>query len=655
MSANGISQAAATNGHGQSTETSLQNDKSMPIAIIGMACRFPGEATNVENFWNMLTSKRDAWTEVPKERFNVDAFYHPDPDRNGSVSAILIVIQPRELQLTFDMKFNSRGGYFLSQDISAFDAQFFSISPAEAKSMDPQQRILLETVYDAMENAGLPLETVMGSETSCYIANVSRDYYDILARDPETLPVYQSTGNGASIISNRVSYFYNLKGPSMTLDSACSSSLVAIHLACQSIQSGESKQAIVGATNMVIAPDLNIGLSNLHFLSPDARCYSFDSRSNGYVRGEGIGAVILKPLEQALTDNDLIRAVIRGSSCNQDGRTAGITLPSQSAQEALITKAYDVAGCDPAVTTYFEAHGTGTKVGDPIETGAIGATMGPHRTPGEDGNLYIGSVKPNIGHLEAASGLAGLIKTVLSLEKGVIAPNILYENPNARIDFQGWRIKVPTSVVPWPVQGLRRASVNSFGYGGTNAHVILDDALHYLQARKLRGLHNTASKPLLQENIGRESAVGDQYHHTNDRRDRVFVWTGQEEGAVKSLCASYAQYCASIKPEDAEAFLDSLAHTLWERRSRLQWTTSVVANSTESLVQALQSDTLVAARRSNGAVKIGFVFTGQGAQWWGMGRELISAYQTFRQTLVDADQAVKGFGADWSLIGNVFW
>ncbi|KAK7754515.1 Type I Iterative PKS [Diatrype stigma] len=434
------------------SEGNSGSNEAMPIAIVGIGCRLPGGASSGEKFWDLLMKKQSARSETPPDRYNVDGFYHPDGEKNGTI--------------------NVRGGHYLEEDISAFDARFFSISPAEALSMDPMQRMLLEVVYEATENAGIPIASLSGTETGCYVGCFTNDYDQIAKRDPEVLPKYHAVGTGPSILSNRVSFCFNLQGPSMTIDTACSSSLVAVHLACQSLRTGESKTAIVGATNAILNPDMNIGMTNLHFLSPDSVCHAFDSRANGYARGEGMVAVILKPLNEAIRNGDTIRAVIRGSALNSNGRNTGITLPSREAQARLIRSAYAQAGasCDPAMTTYCEAHGTGTPAGDPVECGAIGDALGVHRPDGEDGKLFVGSVKTNIGHLEGSSGLAGLIKAALSVEKGVIAPNIWFEKGNPEIDFDGWKIRVPTEAIPWPVDGLRRASVNGFGYGGTNSH-----------------------------------------------------------------------------------------------------------------------------------------------------------------------------------------
>ncbi|KAL2008035.1 hypothetical protein VTN00DRAFT_8017 [Thermoascus crustaceus] len=619
----------------------LARDKSMPIAIVGMACRLPGDAVNPDKLWDMCARKQSAWSEVPKDRFNIDAFYHPNADRNGCI--------------------NNRGGYFLKEDIAAFDASFFSISPAEAKSMDPQQRILLESVYEALENAGIPIEQIAGTNTSCFVGCFSRDYYELLGRDPETAPLYFATGNGSAILSNRVSHFYDLKGASVTLDTACSSSLVALHLACQSLRNGESNTSIVGATNLVFSPDIMIAMSNLHFFSPDSRCYTFDARGNGYSRGEGVAAIILKPLKDALRDNDTIRAVIRGTVCNQDGRTAGIMLPSKEAQEALIHKAYAESGCDPAVVGYFEAHGTGTQAGDPTEAGAIGATLGQYRPEGEEGKLFVGSVKTNIGHLEGSSGLASVIRTVMGLERGAIAPNLGFENPNERIDFDGWRIRVPTELVPWPLPGLRRASVNSFGYGGTNAHAILDDAYHYLESRHLRGSHRTSPVPLLLNiphisngNISpavwpsEKRLVND--HSVSMKRNRIFIWSAHEEEVAKANVQKYAEQLGLREEHKEEEFLNDLAYTLCERRSYFPWTCFVIADSQGDLVQKLQNTRQKPIKKESHPPRLGFVFTGQGAQWWAMGRELLTTYPTFLRTIQEADKVIKSFGGFWSIL-----
>ncbi|KFY82216.1 hypothetical protein V498_08637, partial [Pseudogymnoascus sp. VKM F-4517 (FW-2822)] len=620
-------------------------DKCMPIAIVGMGCRFPQEATSPEKLWEMLYNKRHARTEVPKDRFNAEAFYHPDADRSGSM--------------------NLKGGHYLKEDIATFDARFFSISPAEAKSMDPMQRILLEVVYEAMENAGITLADLDGSDTGCYVGCFTDDYDGLLKRDMELSPKYHSVGIVPAILSNRISFCFNLKGPSLTVDTACSSSLVAVHLACQSLRAGESRVAIVGATNALINPEVHVGMSNMHFLSPDSTCFTFDERANGYARGEGMAALILKPLDAALRDGDTIRAVIRGTASNQDGKTAGMTLPSKEAQAELIQTAYEAAGCDPAATGYFEAHGTGTAAGDPIEASAIGATLGKFRGPGEEGKLFVGSVKTNIGHLEGASGLAGLIKAVLSLERGVVLPNLWFENGNPAIDFEGWRIRVPTEPTAWPTEGLRRASINSFGFGGTNCHAILDDAYHYLQSRGLKGNHTTSPRSMLGEGMQRPLLLGQggkiveeeeeailSYTTSVLARPRIFKVSANEEKLAVTLARNFAEHLATIPTNTIDtdtAYLDNLAYTLHTRRTTLPWTVAVVASSIPELATKLAADGIKPTRRAAETPKLGFVFTGQGAQWAGMGRELLS-YPVFKAVVSKADGILASLGAPWSLL-----
>ncbi|EEY15605.1 lovastatin nonaketide synthase [Verticillium alfalfae VaMs.102] len=465
-----------------------------PIAIIGMDLKFPGDATDAESFWDMLMEGRSALREIPTDRFNVSAFYHPDPERAGSL--------------------NVTKGHFLNGDIAAFDAPFFSITPAEAAGMDPQQRGLLESTYRALENAGQPLEKVTGSKTGVFVGCFTREYEAIMFKETETQQRYFATGTGTTMLANRLSYFYDLRGPSVSLDTACSSSLVACHLACASLRSGECDTALAAGCNLFYNPDTIIPLTALGFLSPDGRCYSFDSRANGYSRGEGFGMVVLKRLSDALRDGDTVRAVIRGSASNQDGRSPGITQPTRQAQVDLIRAAYDAAGLDLTRTRFFEAHGTGTPVGDPIEASAISGAFSEHRSAAEP--MVVGAVKTNIGHLEGSAGIAGLIKTVLVLEHGVVPPNTWFEKPNPKIPVDEWHLRFPTKPLLWPGEGLRRASVNAFGYGGSNAHVVLDDALHYLQEHGLRGRHHTAKKATLKKALTNgHAANGVNGHGTN--------------------------------------------------------------------------------------------------------------------------------------------
>lgn len=516
-------------------------------------------------------------------------------------------------------------------------------------AMDPMQRLLLEVTYEAFENSGLPLSKVSGSKTSCYVGCFTKDYEEMQRRDMELAPKYQSTGASQTMLSNRLSYFFNLKGPSVSLDTACSSGLVAVHLACQSLQTGESTMAVAGGSNLILSPDIQIEMCDMHFLSPDSISHAFDARANGYARGEGVGAIILKPLDLALRDNDPIRAVIRGTAASSDGRTPGITMPSKDAQIDLIRSAYLSAGLDVDDTGYFEAHGTGTAAGDPIETGAIGEVFAASRTRhhaegiNEAASLLVGSIKTNIGHLEGASGIAGIIKATLSVEKGMIAPNLWFERGNPDIDFEKWRIEVPTEPKDWPSHGLRRASINSFGYGGTNAHVILDDAYHVLQ-------HLDRSIGRTRADSGFVSPVSPGLNHSfvTASRPRVFLQSANDEKSLIRMGQDLASYLQEQAVFNEEELLDNLAYTLSERRSRFAYTSAVVASNKHDLQTKLQSIRATSAA-STTPPRIGFIFTGQGAQWWGMGRELLQ-YPVFRRTLQKCDTAVAKLGSEWSLM-----
>ncbi|KAF2685102.1 polyketide synthase [Lentithecium fluviatile CBS 122367] len=402
-----------------------------------MAAKLLQDASSVQGFWNILQEGRSAMTEVPIDRFNVDAFYHPIRDRVDTL--------------------DTRGAHFMKADPAAFDAPFFSILRAEGKPLDPQQRGL-ECMYHAFENAGIPLQKVEGSKTGAYVGSFAKECDTLFTHGPDAPPRYRASGTGSAMLLNRLmSWFYDLRGPSMTIDTACSSSLNALHLSCQSLRSKESTMLLAGC-NVILNPDtIMMSLSNLGFLSPDGLCYSFDERANGYPRGVGFGVIVLKTVSQALADNvrldvdnnDTIRAVIRATHSNQDGKTPGITQPNEVAQALLIRETYEKAGLDPKLTRFFEAHGTGTQIGDTTEATTIDSFFGKLRSPSEP--LIIGVVKSNIGHLGGASGLASIIKTVLGLENG--------------IPVDAWNIKFPTENMPWPSKGLRRASVNSFEYG----------------------------------------------------------------------------------------------------------------------------------------------------------------------------------------------
>jgi len=428
---------------------------SEPFAVIGLGCRYPGNVNDADSFWRMLQDGRDVVREIPPDRWDVNAYYDANPDAPG--------------------KMNTRWGGFL-ENIDQFDPEFFGISPREAAGMDPQQRVLLEVAWEALENAGQSPERLAGSRTGVFTGLCANDYYMLRAAGgPGSIDAYVATGNAHSVASGRISYLLGLKGPSVSLDTACSSSLVAVHLACQSLRAGDCRMALAGGVNLVLIPDITLTLSKAHMMSPVGRCKAFDASADGFVRAEGCGLIVLKRLSDAEADGDRVLAVIRGSACNQDGRSSGLTAPNGPSQVDVIREALANAGLQPADIDYIEAHGTGTSLGDPIEARALADVFGPGRPA--DTPLRVGSVKTNIGHAETAAGIAGLIKTVLALRHGQIPPSLHLKQLNPHIDWNGLALTVPTTASDWHHErGQRAAGVSSFGFSGTNAHVILGDA-----------------------------------------------------------------------------------------------------------------------------------------------------------------------------------
>ncbi|TMD65500.1 MAG: beta-ketoacyl synthase, partial [Chloroflexi bacterium] len=418
------------------------------IAIIGMSCRFPGGANTPEAFWQLLKSGRDAISEVPAERWDIDAYYDPDPDAPG--------------------KMYTRYGGFL-QDLSKFDAQFFGISPREAVRMDPQQRLLVEVAWEALEHAGQAISTLAGSQTGTFIGMMNNGEYSQLQVQHSAAiydDPYFGMGSSASIASGRLSYLFDLQGPTMTVDTACSSSLVSLHLACQSLRNKECNLALAGGVNAITLPESVVNACKMGMLARDGRCKTFDTTANGFVLGEGCGVVVLKRLSDAITDRDTILAVIRGTAVNQDGRSNGITAPNKLAQQAVIVSALANADIEPHRVSYVETHGSGTALGDPIEVEALVAALGSERSQDyRQERLLIGAVKTNIGHLAGASGIAGLIKTVLALQHKGIPPHLHLKDLNPHVAWEQMPIAIPTTLMPWPSNGEKRvAGVSSFGW-----------------------------------------------------------------------------------------------------------------------------------------------------------------------------------------------
>ncbi|KAH9873394.1 hypothetical protein J1614_005792, partial [Plenodomus biglobosus] len=581
----------------------------MPVAIVGMSCRLPGEVSTLDEFWTLMSRARSGWCEIPKDRFSTDAFWHPSPEKKGC--------------------FNSKGGYFLKEDIAKFDAPFFKITQNEASAMDPQQRQLLECTYEALENAGIPKESIAGSNMGVFVGASPSDYLLGSSVDLDTVPMFDATGNHQGAQAGRIAHYFDLRGPCFSIDTACSSSLHALHQAVQSLRSGESNQAIVASSHLNFQPSNVVSLSTNRLseiladcnslLSEDGVTYSFDDRAkSGFARGEGTGCVVLKPLEQAIKDNDKIWSVVINTGINQDGKTVGITTPSADAQEQLIRDVYTKAGINPQDTGFVEAHGTGTKVGDPIEATAIHRVFSEGRTARQP--LFVGSVKSNIGHLEPASGLISVIKSSLMLSKGFILPNVNFKKGNESIPFSEWNMKVPASLRPWP-KGKRYISVNNFGFGGSNAHCVLEKA------------------PSPIPRVYNESDIG----------PRLVVLSANDKEAVVRLNSSIGVWLEKHPDLFDKQLLRDVAYTLCDRRSHLSWRTAIVGSSANDLAQALNSSTAQAVRALR-APKIAFAFTGQGAQWHAMGRELMSSHAVFASTLRDADLELRNIGAEFSII-----
>ncbi|OAG03244.1 uncharacterized protein CC84DRAFT_1251427 [Paraphaeosphaeria sporulosa] len=577
-----------------------------PIAIIGFSLKAPGDASTADAFWDMLVEGRSGASDFPRERINIESFSQDGIHRSGDIPM--------------------RRGHFIKDDIQAFDAGFFSISHTEARAMDPMQRLLLETAYHGFENAGIPMHDLVGSNTSVYTGCFTTDYLIQLTKDPLAIPTYAATGTGASILANRISWFFDLKGPSVNMDSACSSSGMALDLACENLRNGSTRMSLVGGCNLTFSAEYFTMLTNLNMLSKDGQSHSFDSRANGYARGEGFGTVVLKRMSDAIADGDTIRAVIRSTGCNHDGKTPGITQPSSEAQEQLVRETYRKGGLSMIPTRFCETHGTGTSLGDPIESMALGRAFQDARSPADP--LILGALKSNIGHLEGASGIAGLIKAVMVLENGLIPPNYDFESLNPKIDAEYLGIQIPERVMAWPSNGLRRASVNSFGFGGSNSHVVLDDAYNYLRLRGLHANHRTVVRPSILAEVEPEIP-------------RSLFFSADTGEALERVLSTY-QGCFT----EREFHIGDLAYTLDSRRSHLPWRSCLTVTSPEDLMK-LSSRSSVPRKVQDKKPRLGFVFTGQGAQWFGMGRELMS-YPTFAESVKRSDKHLKSIGCPWS-------
>ena len=574
------------------------------IAIVGMSCRFPG-APSPAAFWQLLRCGRDAITEVPADRWDIETVFSgelPETDRA-----------------------NIRRGGFLD-NVDCFDAEFFGIAPREAAAMDPQQRLALELTWEALEDAGISPETVRGSQVGVFIGAIRSDYATLVAQSGSGgITQYTGTGSYQSMIANRLSYVFGFHGPSLLLDAAQSSSLVAVHMAGESLRRGESVLAVAGGVNLNIVPESALSASRSGALSPDGRCYTFDARANGYARGEGGGVVVLKPLRHALADGDRIHCVIRATAVNNDGGGHGLTVPSQAAQEQLLRLACERAGIDPREIQYVELHGTGTRVGDPIEATALGSVVGCSRSAGSP--LRVGSVKTNIGHLEGAAGIAGLIKTALCIEHGEIPPSLNFETPSPRIALDKLNLSVQRELGPWPETGRPfLAGVNSFGMGGTNCHVIV------------------AEQPPADRGAGGARARGkSRVPGTLPEPVPLLVSARSAEGLRAQAERLREHFAEHPGPSTAD-----VAYSLATTRASLEHRAVVLASDRQEVLMGLAAtgrgeeaaNVVKDVAATDG--RVGFLFAGQGSQRAGMGQALYTSFPVFAAAF---DEACAGLDA----------
>ncbi len=554
-----------------------------PIAIIGVGCRLPGKIETVEHFWQTLRNAQSTITEIPAERWDIDAFYDPNPQAPG--------------------KMYTRSGSFL-RGIDRFDASFFGLSAREATRMDPQQRLLLEVAWEALERAGITLARLDNSSTGVFIGMMNnQEYLSLQARHSDGSHIndpFFNLGSSASVAAGRISYLLNLKGPALAVDTACSSSLVATHLACQSLRNAECNLALVGGIHTNLLPDNMVNFCKMGMLSADGLCHTFDASANGFVLGEGCGVIVLKRLSDAQADGNPVLAIIRGSAVNQDGRTSGLTAPSRQAQEAVIRQALANAKIAPHQVDYVETHGSGTALGDPIEVDALMTVMSEGRH--SDHPLLIGSVKTNIGHLAGASGMAGLLKTILTLVHQEIPPHLHVKQPNPRIRWQEYPVEIVSQLRDWPVHGHPRiAGVSSFGWSGTNAHILLEEA--------------PARSPA-----------------PDPQTEQLLLLSAKTEAALEQATKQLTSYLR----ENPCVSLADVAYTTQIGRTPFRYRRAVVCQNNTAAIGSLETlnrQTVFSGRQVEPAPAIAFLFPGPGEPFEDSFAELYREELTFRSTI----------------------
>ena len=581
----------------------VERARTEPIAIVGMGCRFPGGA-NPGEYWRLLRDGVDAISEIPPERWDVDAFYDPDPEAPG--------------------KMYTRHGGFLD-GIEEFDCRFFGITPQEAAAIDPQQRLLLEVAWEALEDAAKVPERLREGSTGVFVGLSTDDYARLgfSSGDPGRVDGHHTLGAMRSMAAGRLAYCLGLEGPAMQLDSSCSSSLLAVHQACESLRSGACDFALAGGVNLMLSPEASIGLCKLRVVAPDGRCKTFDARADGYARGEGCGVVALERLRDAQAGGDEVLALIRGSAVNHDGRSNGLTAPNAGAQEAVIRRALEAAGVAPAQIRYVETFGTGTLLGDPIEMRALAAVLGPGRSAAEP--FLAGSVKTNLGHLEAAAGIAGLMKVVLALRHGLIPPHLHFAEPNPYIPWNEIPVRIPTEPTPWPADGEPRlAGVSSFGMSGTNVHLVVEGPDGYAAPDAAAAADSSPARP---------------WH--------LMTLSARCEEALRASASRHEAFLGAHR----EVAIGAACRTTQIGRSHFGHRLSLLADSPAMLRQKLRAfaagkaaDGVCSGRAAAGRHRIGFLFAGEGSQHPGMGRELYASEPTFRSTLERCAEILDGAG-----------